>query len=192
MKCTEIMKARVPKDFKVRAKELADRDLVTEATWLRHLVIRELRSTDNSCSSVAPEQSVRRGCISERRKHRASRPVLVRLNPEDRLLLEARAQARGMRSATYLSVLTRAHLRQLAPLPQDELRTLKRSIGELAAIGRNINQITKASNEGRVPPSVREEFRAILKVCEALRDNTKTLLLKNVTSWEVGYEDADS
>lgn len=93
-----------------------------------------------------------------------------------------------MRPATYVSVLTRSHLRRLPPLPKDELLALRRSLGELAAIGRNINQIARAANEGsRSPGSAREEFRAMLKVCEALRDNTKALLKANLTSWESGY-----
>jgi hypothetical protein len=44
---------------------------------------------------------------------------------------------------------------------------------------------------GRAPGSVREEFRAMLKICEALRDNTKALLKANVTSWENGHAQAD-
>ena len=47
----------------------------------------------------------------------AGKPMLVRLISEDWLLLDARAEARGMRPATYASVLLRAHLRQLTPLP---------------------------------------------------------------------------
>lgn len=93
-----------------------------------------------------------------------------------------------MRPATYLSVLTRGHLRRLAPLPKDELLALRHSISELSAIGRNINQIAKAANHGgRLPGSVREEFRAMLKICEALRDNTDALLMANITSWESGH-----
>lgn len=93
-----------------------------------------------------------------------------------------------MRPATYVSVLTRCHLRRLAPLPKDELLALKRSIGELAAIGRNLNQIARSADEGgRSQGSAREEFRAMLKVCGALRDNTKALLKANLTSWESGH-----
>ena len=93
-----------------------------------------------------------------------------------------------MRPATYVAVLTRSHLCRLAPLPKDEMQALRRSIGELAAIGRNLNQIAKAANDGgRVPGSAREEFRAMLRVCEALRDNTKALLKANLTSWESGH-----
>jgi hypothetical protein len=105
--------------------------------------------------------------------------------------MDARAEARGMRSATYVSVLIRAHLRMLAPLPKDELLALKRSIAELATIGRNINQIAKAVNEGgRAPGSVKDEFRAMLKICEALRDNTKALLKANEISWQTGESHA--
>jgi hypothetical protein len=92
-----------------------------------------------------------------------------------------------MRPATYLSVLARSHLRRLTPLPKDELLALRRSIGELAAIGRNINQIAKVANrDGRLPGSVPEEFRAMLTICEALRDHTKALLVANLASWESG------
>ena len=78
----------------------------------------------------------------------AGKPMLVRLTAEDRLLLDARAEARGMRPATYASVLLRSHLRQLTPLPKDELLALKRSIAELGSIGRNINQIARAVSGG--------------------------------------------
>lgn len=93
-----------------------------------------------------------------------------------------------MRPATYAAVLLRAHLRKLAPLGKDEVLALKHSIRELAAIGRNINQIARVANEGgRLPGSAREEFRAMLKVCEALRDNTKGLLKANLAAWKSGY-----
>jgi hypothetical protein len=118
--------------------------------------------------------------------------MLVRLTVEDRLLLDARAQARGMRPATYASVLLRSHLRQLTPLPKDELLALKRSIADLGSIGRNINQIAKAvSGGGEVPGSVRSEFWAMLKICTALRDNTKALLNANLASWAAGHAHGD-
>ena len=97
-----------------------------------------------------------------------------------------------MASATYVSVLVRAHLRGLTPLPKDELAALKRTVSELGAIGRNLNQMTRAVNQsGRIPGPGREEFRAILKICEALRDHTKDLIKANGASWRSGYaEDA--
>ena len=118
--------------------------------------------------------------------------MLVRLTAEDRLLLDARAEARGMRPATYASVLLRSHLRQLTPLPKDELLALKRSITELGSIGRNINQIARAvSGGGEVPGSLRGEFWAMRKICSALRDNIKALLSANLASWAAGHARGD-
>ena len=97
-----------------------------------------------------------------------------------------------MPAATYVSVLVRAHLRSMSPLPKGELLALKGSIAELASIGRNINQIAKVANEGgRLPGTVREEFRAMLRICEALRENTKALLKANLRSWSVGHSEED-
>ncbi len=58
---------------------------------------------------------------------------MIRLGADDQLLLPERAAARGMPPATYVSVLTRAHLRSLAPLPKEELLALKRALAELEA-----------------------------------------------------------
>jgi hypothetical protein len=121
----------------------------------------------------------------------AGKPMLVRLTVKDRLLLGARAEARGMRPATYASVLLRSHLRQLTPLPKDELLALKRSIAELGSIGRNINQIARAvSGGGEVPGSLRGEFPA-MKICSALRDHIKALLSANLASWAAGHARGD-
>jgi len=194
MGCTEFLKTRVSPAIKLQAKAVAEREFLSEATWLKRLVLQEIRARDDARGAERePDRAdgVRRSKEARDPKSRG-RPILVCLRAEDRLLLDARSEARGMRPATYVSVLIRSHLRQLAPLPKDELLALKRCIGELASIGRNINQIAKAVNEGgRAPGSVREEFRAMLKICEALRDNTKELLKVNVISWETGHAQAD-
>jgi hypothetical protein len=191
MVASEFVKARLPLALKQRVKALSERQLLTESAWLKRLVVRELQVADvphaelSGALASAAAHSYRRR--PNEHPHRSAR-VYVRLRSDDRLLLEARASARGMRPATYISVLTRCHLRQLPPLPKEELLTLKHSIGELAAIGRNLNQIARAANEGgRLPGSAREDFRAMLKVCEALRESTKALLKANLISWESGY-----
>ena len=92
-----------------------------------------------------------------------------------------------MPSATYVSVLTRAHLRSLAPLPAEELLALKRTIGELGSIGRNLNQIARAANQGQLVTSPgRDDLAAMLRVCGTLRDSLKRVLLANLKSWEQG------
>lgn len=197
MTATEILKTRVTPDIKARVTEITQGELLTEAVWLRRLVARELREGQGNGFPLhqaierhAGTALVRRGPCSKN-PARASR-LYVRMRREDRLLLHERAAARGMASATYVSVLVRSHLRALIPLPKDELAALKQAVGELGAIGRNLNQITRAVNEGaRVTGPGRAEFEAILKICEALRDRTKNLIKANTASWATGYaEDA--
>lgn len=192
MRCTEILKARVSPEIKLKAKAIADRELLSEAAWLKRIVVREIRTMDGGETAIQITARGDRHGRPARDSRGCIKPVYVRMRDEDRLLLEARAAARGLRPATYVSVLTRAHLRKLTPLPKDELLGFKRSIGELSAIGRNINQIARAVHEGgKLPSSVREEFRAMLKVCEALRDNTKALLKANIISWESGIAETN-
>ena len=189
MSCTELVKARVTAATKQAISEAAARAMLTESAWLKRLLVREMQAArDPAATQELPRHVDRKRRHDGHKGGPCERPILIRLRTEDRLLLDARSEARGMRPATYVAVLTRSHLRRLAPLPKDEMLALRRSIGELAAIGRNLNQIAKAANDGgRLPGSAREEFRAMLKVCEALRDNTKALLKANLTSWESGH-----
>jgi hypothetical protein len=185
--CTETLKARVSPEIKLQAKAVAEREFLSEAARLKRLVLREIRACDAGRYGKGESSQVvgirRLGC-DVRGPDGCSKPMLVRLRDEDKLLLDARAEARAMRPATYASVLLRSRLRKLTPLPKDEYLALKRSIALLASIGRNINQITKVANQGgRIPDSGGAEFRAMLKICVALRDNTKALLKANETSW---------
>jgi len=195
MRCTATLKTRVSSEIKLQAKAVADHEFLSEATWLKRLVMREIRA-----HNVAPgaeneplQSKVGHTIRPAPAAPGSGKPMLVHLTAEDRLLLDARAEGRGMRPATYASVLLRAHLRQLTPLPKDELLALKRSIAELGAIGRNIkNQIARAvSGGGKLPGSMRVEFSAMLRICEAMRDNIKAILKANLASWAAGHTGVD-
>jgi Bacterial mobilisation protein (MobC) len=188
---TEFFKVRVQADVKRHVTVAAQSNFMTESAWIRALVMRELAALEGAgAEHTASSVAVKSAIVGKQPKGRAhGKRVHVRLRAEDRLLLDARAEARGMRPATYVSVLIRSHLRNLVPLPKDELLALRCSIGELAAIGRNINQIARAVNtDGWLPRTVQTEFRAMLTICEALRDNTKALLKANLVSWNSGCE----
>jgi hypothetical protein len=193
--CTETLKAHVSPEIKLQAKAVADREFLSEAAWLKRLVLREIRACDAERGSEGESsraEGIRRLSWEAGGPSGCGKPMLVRMRDEDKLLLDARAEAHGMRPATYASVLLRSHLRKLTPLPKDEYLALKRCIAVLESIGRNINQIAKAANQGgRMPESAGAEFRAMLKICVALRDNTKALLKANETSWRTGHVEAD-
>jgi hypothetical protein len=52
-----------------------------------------------------------------------------------------------MPNATYASLLIRAHLRRLTPLPTQELKELRSSLLAISAIGRNLNQLARVANQ---------------------------------------------
>jgi hypothetical protein len=174
----QLIAARVSSDTKLRLRAYAEREQLTESAILKRLVELLLRKANGGVSGEAQEavRAVRDGRVT------------IRLRAEDLMLLQARATARGMPAATYVSVLTRAHLRNLAPLPKEELLALNRAISELGRIGRLLNPIARAANQGeRVSGPSRDDLLALLGACVALRDHVKKLLRANLATWRQGY-----
>ena len=94
-----------------------------------------------------------------------------------------------MPTSTYVSFLVRSHLRTLTPLPTAELVALKRSVAEMSAIGRNINQIARAFNQGeRASGPSKADLQALLRALNGLRIHIKELINANLASWRTGYE----
>jgi Bacterial mobilisation protein (MobC) len=170
---------RVPVATKAAFGVLARHQGMSDSALLRRVIDLSLQSAGvvSGTDAVAAPQ----------RLARTSR-LTVRLRNDDQLLLRERSAARGMAPATYVSVLTRAHLRSLAPLPREELLALKRTVAELGAVGRNLNQIARAANQGeRGDGPGPHEAQLMLRICEALRDHVKALLLANLRSWQEGH-----
>jgi len=183
MPASPCIQCRVDLQTKAELRTLAGRQGVTESALLKRLVELMLQTANAAQGSMLDNES---------RAPRNSR-LSIRLAPDDQRLLHERARARGIPAATYLSILARAHLRGLSPLPKAELLALERSVSELGRLGRNINQIARAANQGgTVSIPGREDLRAMLRVCEGLRDHVKGLLQANLKSWRQGYADQDA
>ena len=173
-----LVRCRVSSETKTLLQSVAAREQVTESALVRQL----LETLVRTCATESPTTGE-----TDDTELRAER-LSVRLSEDDRLLLRERASARGMPSATYVAVLVRSHLRKLTPLPTEELAALKRSIAELGAIGRNLNQIARTLNAGgRVDGPGRHDLELMLKIAVALRDHIRALVRANETSWERGY-----
>lgn len=180
MAADAFIQCRVTSETKTLIHALASREQITESALVRQLLETVLRTTTGGVTPAAGR--------SERVTRDAR--LSVRLAPDDRMLLTERAAARDMAAATYLSVLVRAHLHGLVPLPKAELLALKRSVAELSAIGRNLNQIARVANQGgRTAAIGRGEVSSMLKVAAGLRDHVKALLRANEHSWRMGYAD---
>lgn len=160
--------------FSAAARQLG----LSESALLRRLVLQVLATaTEAPFPLAAPDRA-------------PDARITVRLVPEDRALLRKRAAARAMATSTYVSILVRAHLRRLAPLPDWELAGLKATTAELATLGRNLNTsagLLRGPYQGSGP--TREELFAIVRACEALRDHTRGLMKANLVSWQQGHTD---
>jgi hypothetical protein len=170
--------ATVTAETKRGINAAAEAELITPTAWLRRVVIRALASLPRVLERTESDD------ISA--DHR-DRRLFVRVSPEDSLLLKARALARGMRPATYVAVLLRSHLRSLSPLPKDELLALRCAVSELGALTRDLHRIAHmVGQRGRTDAPVEVDLRAVARLCEVLRSDTKALIKANVNSWELG------
>jgi hypothetical protein len=121
-----------------------------------------------------------------------SRRLSIRLLSDDLLLLRERAKARDVPTSTYVSLLVRSHRRLVTPLPTAELIALKRSVAEMSAIGRSLNQIARAFNQGeRSDGASKADLYTLLRALNGLRVHIKTLINANLASWRNGYEKAN-
>jgi hypothetical protein len=177
VKADAFIQFRVTPEVKALLRALAEREQISESALVRQLMETMLRT----------QVHAGRPNLEEMESVRRDSRLYVRLEVEDRMLLTSRAMARGMRSATYIAVLVRSHLRGVAPLPKEELLALKRSIAELNALGRNLNQMARDLRlNSRATAPGRHEVEAMLKIAEGLRDQFRDLLKANAKSWEQG------
>jgi hypothetical protein len=168
----------VPRDTKVRFAAYARAQGVSESALLKRLVVASISAAEIPIDVGAPLEPLP-----------PSGRLSIRLRDDDILLLRERAQRRGLPASTYISFVVRSHLRRVAPIPDRELQALKHAIGEISAIGRNLNQIARIANHsGRLEGPSTASLAALLKACTALRDAMKDVINRNLESWEAGYE----
>ena len=177
MAADAFIQCRVTSETKALIQALADRERITESVLVRQLLEVVLRTSAVGGTPILDEKPM---------PNRDFR-LYVRLDPSDRLLLKERAAARGVPSATYVAALVRSHLRRITPLMKEERRSLDRVVGELTAVGRNLNQMARALNSGQSAASRRDDVQAMLRVCGALRDHVRALLAANQRNWDEGH-----
>jgi predicted DNA binding CopG/RHH family protein len=177
MAANPLIAFRASPEIKAGLHSLAQQRNLSDSAFPQRLVELVVQNAGiANAQIVAPVEPVARGAR-----------LYVRLRSEDHVLLRERAAARGMAAATYASMVLRAHLRAVAPLPDREFAELKRAVGELGMIGRHLNQIARVANQaGNLAGPTTADLRALLRALEGLRDHVKGLMLANAKSWESG------
>jgi hypothetical protein len=100
---------------------------------------------------------------------KTSERMSLRLKADDCALLAARAARRGMRTASYVAMLVRAHIRREKPLPMPEIELLKVSVAQLSSFSRQLDD------------SRTDELRALV---ETVRREVAEIVRNNLVSWE--------
>lgn len=158
---------------KARVRAIAERKGITESALVRQLLDAVLKISTADGLPTALKRISRRSRL------------YLRLAEEDWLLLAERARARSMAPATYVALLTRSHLRRTAPIPKAEFLALRQAVNEMTAVGRNLNQIARAINQGgNVVLPGPAALDAMIQVAGGLRDHFRALLKANELSWE--------
>jgi GNAT superfamily N-acetyltransferase len=182
MSTPSVIAARVSQEVKAQFAHLAKRQEISESALLKRLIdVALLGVTDATDSARAmPVEPIQRPAR-----------LYVRLRLEDHTLLHERARGRGIAAATYASILIRAHLRGLIPLPERELAEVKRAVASLGMVGRNLNQIARIANQtGKIEGLSVADLLTLMRALEGLRGHIKELIRVNSESWETGNVEA--
>jgi hypothetical protein len=120
---------------------------------------------------------------------RATDRITIRLRPGDGGVIARRARARGVKTATYLAAMARAHIAADPPLFAHELAALKQSIATLAGLAMLLGQSIRSPV---LSASGLEEVRQILnRTCAAvaaLEQCTHAFAKAALMAWESRFD----
>ncbi|MBS0449637.1 MAG: hypothetical protein JSR59_27335 [Proteobacteria bacterium] len=167
-----VVAARLAPERKAALNALAARQGLSASTLLALFVETVLRDNEPPLDA-----RVRDAAVGSRDR------ITVRLRRGDRSRLDSRAAARGQKSATYLAMLIRAHVRQAPPLPAPELATLKDAVNRLAALDRHLVRLAAPGS-----PLDATDMASLLRATTKRVDNTRqavaNIVRANLISWE--------
>jgi hypothetical protein len=172
-----VIGTRATCETKARFAALAGSQGLSEAAFLA-LVIDKVLAQNGSIDSLSREN----GTAVARSVDR----ITLRLRPGDRALADARASGRRMKTASYLSMLIRTHVRGGPAMPPAELDVLKAVAGHLGAIHRQL-RLVGAGSAAAVPRSVPEALlKEVGRLVEDVRESVAGVVRANLISWEAG------
>ncbi|MGO1845616.1 MAG: plasmid mobilization relaxosome protein MobC [Halomonas sp.] len=145
---------------------------VSEATMLRDMIA---RITGEKIPSSKPDYQTGR-----------SNQVNIRLNDDGLAVLDVKAQSEGYRTRVgWTTAVVLAALHREPVLTDAEVSALRESNRELAAIGRNLNQVARALNiEFRESDRIKQEsIEQLAERIEQHKDQVASLLSRNMNRW---------
>lgn len=113
--------------------------------------------------------------------------ITLRLRRGDRELAAARANARGMKTCSYLALLIHNHVGCSVALPPKELDQLRVVCAQLGSLGRQL-RVVGTPNHAAFPAAreLRDLLAEIREEVEAARELASSVVRLNLISWTSG------
>jgi hypothetical protein len=174
-----VVGTRTSSDTKDRFAALAMRQGLTESALLA-LVIEKVVGANASDEVPIPS-------LLTLEAGRANDRLTLRLRPGDRALADARAATRRMKTASYLAMLVRTHVRGAPVMPPAEVDELRVVAGQLGALGRQLRALKSGPNAGvENAPGLAALVTDVGHVVESARESVASVVRMNLISWEAG------
>ena len=106
--------------------------------------------------------------------------------PGDEQVVKHYAAARDLKPSTVLKLMLRSWVSQDPPLPRNELAQLAITSNQLAAVGRNLNQLVKLAHSGvaPVPEALVVLVEDTLQLTRQASADMDAVVKVNLQSWE--------
>lgn len=106
--------------------------------------------------------------------------------PGDKLHVSHYAAARMMKLGTVMKLILRGWITKHAPMPRDELTALAVTSNQLAALGRNLNQLVKLAHAGTWPVSnaLIDILNEVMQLTRQVSAEIDAVVKSNLISWE--------
>lgn len=168
----EQLSTYVPSLMKGRWQQLARQNGSTSAALLRAAVQQLLKS--NALDS---------GIVGEASSGGSTR-LHIRLRRAEAAVLSLAAERDGLSRQAVVLALIRAHLLRQPTPNASELSELRESNRQLAAIGRNLNQLAHAAHVDRVQPNTTgQTLSQLLAATQQLHHSTTALVRTTLYRW---------
>ena len=171
-----VLKTLVAAEIKSRFRNMAKVRGLSESELLRVVVLAVTGQEDHSEKPVAPDPE---DADTDRMTVRMPRFLMN--------ATKSRAAAKGMAPSRFVTALVQSNLTKQPVMTDAELAVLQGSARELAAIGRNINQMAKAINEAFYETE-RVRLNALAELSQAIKENRtaiRALVRASQNAWEV-------
>ena len=179
---TDTIRFRIQTDLKAALFALAEKRRLDVSKLIIGEITRLIRE-DEEGAPTPPSAPIN---TPSETQHTLTGQLCFRPLPGDELYLKQYAEGRQLAPGIVLKLVLRGWINQHAPMPRDELQALGVTSNQLAAIGRQLNQLSKLAHSGRWPDS--QQLIALMEETaqrtQQVSEEIDAVVRANLKSWE--------